>query len=128
MATRFECTIPILRVNDIQASLAFYEQKLGFQRDWGGDAAYSIIASVSRDDCPLMLFEQGEGQPGTWVWIGVEDVMPLYELYQSRGVKIILPPSNFPWALEMRIEDPDGHVLRIGSESLPNVPFAKIPD
>lgn len=128
MPTRFECTIPILWVNDIQASLAFYEQTLGFKRDWGGDAATSMIASVSRDDCPIMLFERGQGNPGAWIWVGVEDVQPLYELYRSRGVKIILPLSNFWWALEMRIEDLDGNVLRIGSESLPNVPFAEIPN
>ena len=127
MPTRFECTIPILWVRDIQASLAFYEQTLGFTRDWGGDDASSIIASISRDDCHLMLFERGQGNPGTWAWVGVEDVQPLYELYRSRGAKIILPPSNFRWALEMRVEDPDSNVLRIGSESLPNVPFAAVP-
>jgi predicted enzyme related to lactoylglutathione lyase len=40
----------------------------------------------------------------------------LYEQYKARGVKIRLPPTNYPWALEMHIEDPDGNVLRIGSE------------
>ena len=29
--------------------------------------------------------------------------------------KIILPPTNYPHALGMRVEDPDGHVLRFGS-------------
>ncbi len=28
-----------------------------------------------------------------------------------------LPPSNYRWALEMQIEDPDGNVLRLGSEA-----------
>jgi hypothetical protein len=28
----------------------------------------------------------------------------------------MLPPTNFPWALEMQVKDPDGNVLRIGSE------------
>jgi hypothetical protein len=27
-----------------------------------------------------------------------------------------MPPTNFPWALEMHVEDPDGNVLRLGSE------------
>ena len=46
----------------------------------------------------------------------MEDVEKLHEEYQLRGVAIRLPPTNFPWALEMQIEDPDGNVLRIGSE------------
>jgi catechol 2,3-dioxygenase-like lactoylglutathione lyase family enzyme len=128
MATRFECTIPILRVADLQASLRFYETVLGFKRDWGGDDAYKMIASVSRDDCSLMLFEEGQGQPGTWVWIGVEDVAALHAEYEPRGVKVVMAPTNFAWALEMRIEDPDGHVLRIGSEPRSDLPICRLSD
>ena len=34
------------------------------------------------------------------------------------GVECIIPilNVNYSWAYEMRIEDPDGHVLRFGSE------------
>jgi hypothetical protein len=35
---------------------------------------------------------------------------------KARGVAIRLPPTNYPWALEMQIEDSDGNVLRLGSE------------
>ena len=31
-------------------------------------------------------------------------------------IYLSLPPTTFPWALEMQIEDPDGNVLRIGSD------------
>lgn len=123
MLPRFECTIPILRVISLQDSLKYYQDVLGFERDWGGDGEYSYIASVSRDQCPLMLFEGAQGQLGTWVWIGVEDIEPLYQDFLARGVKFIMPPTNFWWALEMRIEDPNGHVLRFGSESRPELPL-----
>jgi len=26
------------------------------------------------------------------------------------------PPQNYSWAYEFRVEDPDGNVLRVGSE------------
>ena len=58
---------------------------------------------------------RGQGQPGTRVWTAVNDVEGLYEEFQAQEAKIILPPSNYPHALEMRVEDPDGHVLRFGS-------------
>jgi hypothetical protein len=54
--------------------------------------------------------------PGTWLWIGVEDIEPLFAEYSAKGVKFRELPTNYPWAYEMKIEDPDGHVLRFGSE------------
>jgi hypothetical protein len=36
--------------------------------------------------------------------------------FENAAIKIRLPPTSYAWALEMQIEDPDGNVLRIGSE------------
>jgi catechol 2,3-dioxygenase-like lactoylglutathione lyase family enzyme len=110
-----ECIIPILRVASLPASLAYYVRVLGFRLDWGGEAG-AVMASVSRDGRSIMLCEGDQGQPGTWVWIGVEDVAPLFEQFRSGGARIRRPPANYPWAYEMQIDDPDGHVLRFGSE------------
>jgi uncharacterized glyoxalase superfamily protein PhnB len=71
---------------------------------------------VSRDEASIYLSEGDQGQPGTWVWIGVEDVDALYEEFRKTGATILRPPENFPWACEMKVGDPDGHVLRFGSE------------
>ncbi len=64
-----------------------------------------------------MFLSQGDqGNPGSWVWIGVSDAAALCEEISARGAKIRNPPTNYPWALEMQVEDPDGNVLRMGSE------------
>ncbi len=110
-----ECIIPILRVNDLAASIRYYVEVPGFQTDWGDETA-SETASVSRDGKAIMLCQGDQGQPGTWIWIGVDDIAPLYQQYLGRGAQFALPPTNYPWAYEMRVEDPDGHVLRFGSE------------
>ena len=115
-STRFECVIPILSVRSLSTSLDYYVEVLGFRKDWDSHT----MASVSRDGCSLMLCEGEQGQPGTWVWLGVEDIEPLYAEYQKRGARIRMEPTNYAWAYEMRIEDPDGHVLRFGSEPLPD--------
>lgn len=115
MSTRVECIIPILCVRDLRASLDFYLNTLGFQRDWPDDEA-ALMVGLSRDGCPLYLCQGDQGQPGTWVWIGVEDLDPIYERLQRAGAVIRREPENFPWAYELQVEDPDGHVLRIGSE------------
>jgi predicted enzyme related to lactoylglutathione lyase len=113
---RFECINPILRVENMEASLGFYVNTLGFQNaSWGnGDFTH-----VGRDGVGIYLCKGGQGQGKAWIWVGVEDVEKLHEEYKARGVTILLPPTNYPWALEMQIEDPDGNVLRLGSEPKP---------
>jgi hypothetical protein len=48
----------------------------------------------------------------------VEDAQTLYEDLKARGVPIREGTMNYPWALEFRIEDSDGNVIRFGSEPL----------
>ena len=43
----------------------------------------------------------------------------------TEGAKIRVPPRNYPWALEMHVEDPDGHTIRFGSE--PEKPWKTTP-
>ncbi|HEY0155975.1 MAG TPA: VOC family protein [Thermoanaerobaculia bacterium] len=109
----FENVTPIFYVRDLPTSIDYYVRILGFTIVFHEPG---IIASVARDGCQLFLTEGDQGHPGTWVWIGVDDVEPLYADYVARGAKVRHPPTNYLWAFEMQIEDPDGHVLRIGSE------------
>jgi catechol 2,3-dioxygenase-like lactoylglutathione lyase family enzyme len=119
---RFENSAPILRVSDMEASVRYYVDILGFTNaSWGDDT----FTSVNRDAAGLYLCRGAQGQSGTWVWIGVDDVAALHGEYLARGAKIRHPPINHPWALEMKVEDPDGHVLRFGSEPLADVPFGE---
>lgn len=113
--TVVECIIPILNVASVAASVRYYTDVLGFQLDWR-EGEPPTMASVSRDGHALMLCQGAQGQSGTWVWIGVDDIAPLWERYRLRGARFRQGPTNYRWAYEMQIEDPDGHVLRFGSE------------
>ncbi len=118
--TRFEGSTPILRVINMKASIQYYVDVLGFRNaDWG-DGGFT---SVNRDGAGLYLCQGGQGCLNTWVWVGVEDVQALYEEYKARGAKINHAPRNYPWALEMHVQDTDGHVLRFGSEPVTERPF-----
>jgi predicted enzyme related to lactoylglutathione lyase len=114
-AVTFENITPILCVNSVRDSIRYYVDVLGFAVDWGDDDP-TEMASISRDDKTLMLCQRDQGNPGTWVWIGVQDIEPLYQQYVARGAKFLEPPTNYPWAYEMKVIDPDGHVLRFGSD------------
>jgi catechol 2,3-dioxygenase-like lactoylglutathione lyase family enzyme len=120
-ATRVEGIAPILRVRSLPASLDYYIKALGFTLDWQDPG---VMASVSRDGCGIMLCQGDQGNPGTWVWIGVSDAEVLFQEYSAAGATIRLSPTNYPWAYEIHVEDPDGHVLRFGSGPRADRPFS----
>ena len=55
---RFECANPILRVENMQASLRFYVDALGFQNaSWGNED----FTSITRDGAGIYLCRGGQG-------------------------------------------------------------------
>jgi len=117
--THFEGTTPILPVANMEASLDYYVNVLGFKVNWQAGG----FASVSRVRCGIMLAQGEQGHPGTWVWIGVGDADLLYEEYLAEGAKIRHPPNNYSWAYELQVFDLDGNVLRLGSDSKRDQPL-----
>ena len=64
---RFECSEPILRVENMEASLAFYVNLLGFENaSWGNED----FTHIARGDAGIYLCrgDQGRGQ----AWSGSE--------------------------------------------------------
>lgn len=84
---------PILYVTDMEKSLEFYVDTLGFKKaDWGDDN----FTSINQDNSGIYLRKGGQGLPGTWVWIGFDgDIFALHQKLKSKGVTIKLPPTNF---------------------------------
>jgi len=109
----FENSQPILRVADMQASLRFYVGQLGFVNASWGDDDFTMI---TRDRAAIYLCRGGQGRGAASIWIGVSDAEKLHAELVERGVAIRMPPTPQPWALELQLEDPDGNVLRIGSD------------
>jgi catechol 2,3-dioxygenase-like lactoylglutathione lyase family enzyme len=114
----FEGATPILSVRDLAASLAYWTGALGFHVVFRG----TLMACVARGAPRVFLVEGDQGQPGTWLWIGVSDVDALRRELVANGARLRHGPVNLPWAYEMHVEDPDGHVLRFGSERRDDVP------
>lgn len=100
---------PILNVNDLSTSIAFYTNNLGFTlpHTFGDPTDFAIIGHGEHQ---IYLCHKGQGQPGTWLGLFVSDPASLYEHLVVNGVKpMTLPEST---GSEFRVEDPDGHVLR----------------
>jgi uncharacterized glyoxalase superfamily protein PhnB len=48
------------------------------------------------------------------VWVGLESDT-LFKEFLDKGVTVVSPPENKPWAYEMFIQDVDGNILWLGT-------------
>ena len=116
LPTNVEMIDPILCVADLDASLRYYTEVLGFDAAPWNTVGFTAVTLAGHGIYLAQGMQAPHSQPGAWVWIGVGDARAVHALYESRGAIIRLPPTNYPWALEMQVEDPDGNVLRFGSD------------
>jgi hypothetical protein len=105
-----EEAIPILRVEDAAAAIAWYE-RLGFTKQWEHrfESGFPAFVEVSRGGARLFLSEhQGDARPNTLVYLRVRDVDAIASEF---GVQA----RDEPWAREIELRDPDDNRLRIGT-------------
>ena len=121
-STKLGAAVPIFRVEQLDLSITYYVEQLGFELQWRSGS----VASVGRDRTSIMLSEGDQGASGTWVWIAASNVDELYAELHTRGAHLRHPPTNYPWgSRECQVMDLDGHVLRFGAESRPGEPFGE---
>lgn len=106
-------TIPILRVESLKASQAYFRDRLGFTIEWTDEDDFS---GISRGDARFFLCERCQGRGASWSFVFVKDVDALYAELKGRGAKIQRPPQDERWKLrEMHVVDVDGNVIRFAS-------------
>ena len=111
---QIECVIPILYSDDVARSLKFYTEVLGFEEYWAWDEEPTFGGAVS-GDTTIFFCKGAQGHKGTWLALNVKNVDEYYEVLRHKEVVILSPPNTKPWSMrEMLVEDPDGHILRIG--------------
>jgi GNAT superfamily N-acetyltransferase/predicted enzyme related to lactoylglutathione lyase len=110
----FRHSIPILYSSDVRKSIQYYTEVLGFDIKWEWDDP-PTFGGVSKDLVELFFCKEGQGHPGTWISVMVDDVDALYESIKVKGGKILSTPEDMPWGIrEMLVQDPDGHIIRFG--------------
>jgi predicted enzyme related to lactoylglutathione lyase len=114
---------PVLLVADLDRSLAFYGDLLGFSCERHG--APPTFAVVQRDDVVILLAlaEQTERLVPNWhivdktwnAYIRVEDVDELFAELQGRGCPIDYGIYDAPHGFrEFGVTDPDGYDVAFG--------------
>jgi len=109
-----ECLTPILYVRDFEEAMNYYTEKLLFEKlwDWGDPPTFG---AVRLGQVEIFFCLHGQGHPGTWLSIFVDDVDDYFERISQRGADVIFGPTDEPWGVrEIHVRDPNQHVIRFG--------------
>jgi len=104
-----------LEVNNLEDSLSFYHDRLGFEIESHNAEAEPPIASVQAGSLRITLVEQIETMlkrgRGVHFVLGVEDVDQFHEGLRTSEVKVSLPADEGWGGRFISLQDPDGYRL-----------------
>lgn len=112
------CLTPILFVRDFRQAVEYYTGKLlfGLKWKWGRPPSFGC---VGLDRVEIFFCLRGQGNPGSWLSLFMEDVDDYHDRIKMRGAVIVSPPENMPWGCrEMLVRDPNRHIIRF-SQPIP---------
>lgn len=107
--------VPVLASLDIFKTVAFYKDKMGFDKVGWKDKDYAVIG---RDKVEIHFWKCNDKihPENTSCYIYVEDVNGLYEELKPKGVVHPNGPlKNQPWGTrEFAVLDADGNMIKFG--------------
>lgn len=116
----FVLAVPILPCEDIEATIDFYVQRLGFEREWVSGSPPED-GGVRRGDVQIYFMRNADLAAQACnreVMLFVEHVDALHAEHVGRSAPISEPLRDELWGLrEYSVSDPHGHRLRF-AESL----------
>ena len=113
-------TRPVLHVADVERSLAYYCDVLGFERAWAWGDDEPIIAQVNRNGLEIILDAASviprAGKPTvlSMTLHAADELGALHDELAGRGARIVKPPFPVSWqpgVFQFDVEDPDGNLL-----------------
>ncbi|HXW61344.1 MAG TPA: VOC family protein [Candidatus Acidoferrales bacterium] len=117
---RFPAAVPEIPADNVDKTVAYYVDTLGFTLDWGDNLGG--IAGVSRGNCRLFItnraFRESYGNTGPILfWLNLEskaEVDELFAEWKAKRAKIVSEPGDKPWKLrEFMATDLDGNLIRV---------------
>jgi catechol 2,3-dioxygenase-like lactoylglutathione lyase family enzyme len=109
---------PLLPVADIEHSIEFYTNKLGFNLDFRYEDFY---AGIVKDGHSIHLkcgvapesgtppADAGKNKDDLDIMFSVGDIKRFYEYVLSQAIEIVQPLRDMPYGREFYIADPDGN-------------------
>ena len=118
---------PVIYARDVAREVEFYEQLLGFERQYqfppDGEAGY---VSLRREGADLGIVHESSphamfgARPGTAprfeLFVYVDDVDATIEVMRKRGVPILRAPEDMPWGERVAyVADPEGNPVSLAT-------------
>jgi catechol 2,3-dioxygenase-like lactoylglutathione lyase family enzyme len=105
-------TRQVLFVRDVDPSVDFYVDQLGFTMSWRyEEEGHALVAQVDRQGCELILTSQWPNKVGTGLTFISLDVGVLHALRaELEGKRVTVNDGNWGYAL-MIVHDLDGNEL-----------------
>lgn len=108
----------VLAVQNLEASVEFYTQQLGFKLlfefpGWAylGRDAFVVMLGECADEPPASTL----GDHSYFAYVVVEDIASIYEEYLEKGVKIRKQLRTEDWGMkEFALQTLDGHRIMFG--------------
>lgn len=105
---------PVLAVQDITATIAYWQQVLCFPKKWtAGEPPYH--GAVSRDGAFIQFTRDAElaaSSKGNSIWIRVQRINTLYAQHRERGAEIVAPLKNMPYGFaEYTVRELNGYYI-----------------
>lgn len=116
----FAGVAPVLAVDNIAESIAYYRDMLGFTVDFTwGDPPYYAIARRGQNVSVHLSEREDTSTPivPAYVYVFVTDADALYEEFHAQGIEIFQPPQNSDYGMrEFDVRDLNGHFLTFGQD------------
>lgn len=107
---------PQLQVTDVERSIEFYTEKLGFEIEFRYEDFYAGIIKdgysihLKMADQPMEQKQQGDHE-SLEIMFTVEHIHNLYKDLSNQSVRVIQSLRQMPYGNEFYISDPDGNVI-----------------
>ncbi|KQO39986.1 VOC family protein [Aeromicrobium sp. Leaf245] len=109
-----------LQVTDLEASAAFYEERLGLTRAPVAPPgavvfATSPVAFAVREPLPGLDVAAVSPRPGAGValWLASDDAQAVHDDLVAHGVEILQQPVDGPFGRTFTFADPDGYAVTV---------------
>ena len=108
--------MPQLPVTDIDRSIAYYQDALGFRLAWlTADGSQAALGSGAIETLLLVAWASDSPPPPQSAYVYVEDPDALCAEYQQAGADIVESVASRPYGMrDFVVRDPDGHRFTLG--------------
>ena len=119
--------IPVIYTRDVTRTVGFYEQLLGFERQYqfppDGEPGYVGLKrdeaelGVVHESSPRQMIGTGMGDgPRFELFVYVADVDAAITAMQAAGVPVLRMPENMPWGERVAfVSDPEGNPVTLAA-------------